>query len=61
MPQEVLNRSDVVTGLQQMSCKAVSKRMRGDAFEQSRLLNGCFYGPLHMPFMDVISQKRAGR
>ena len=55
VPQEILDRSDVVVGLQQVSCKTVTKRMRGSAFEQFRFSDSILDGSLHIPFMDVIS------
>jgi hypothetical protein len=54
MPQEFLNRADVVSVFKEVSRKRVPKRMRGRRLGDARPADGLFDGPLDHGFVEVV-------
>ena len=53
--EERLDRADVVVGLQEMRCKAVTEGVGGDAFPKACFSNGPVKGFLNMSIIDMIT------
>ncbi len=54
VPQQLLNRLEVVVSQQQVTCISVTERVRRNPFRDSRARCGLFDGTLNMGFMKVI-------
>lgn len=48
MPQQFLNRPNVVIGLQEVACKTVAKGMGGSPFSELSFIGSPFNGLLNM-------------
>src|SRR4051794_22251695 len=60
VPQQFLDRSNVITGLQKMGCEAVPKGMRATRFGDVSRLNRLLYGTLQSRFVEMVSSDHPG-
>ena len=55
MPEQFLNRADIIAAFQKVSGEAVAKDVGGSMFRDSGLLHSLFYCFLNDGFMDVVA------
>ncbi len=55
VPQKLLNRADVVIGLQQMACKTVTKGMGCGPLIDFGFIDRALDGLLNMAFMEMVA------
>ena len=55
MPQQLLNRTDIVIGLQKMACETVTEGMGRGAFDDFCFADRSFNGFLHMGMVKMIT------